>query len=211
MRLTRAAASIASVLMVGGLLGVASAPATDAATSCTSSDPGYRTTAGLFTPTRAVVSGGIGSRRVLGVGMTSTGQMGAPPKTATGLQEFGWYNRGYPPGYGSGSVAMDAHVYFPNGTLRSTQGGLALGNALLLHLFAGGTVTLYNSTGTRHVCYRVTSRTQYTPTQAQAQMHNVVYGRAGGQQLAIVVCSGARLANGSYTRRTIFLAWAVAP
>jgi hypothetical protein len=179
------------------------APIGDAATSCTS-------TRGYFTPTRAVVTG-IGSVHVIGVGMTSTGRLAAPPKTETGLHEFGWYNRGYPPGYGSGGVAMDAHVYFPNGTLRSNQGGLALGNNLLLHLFRGGTVTLYNASSTRHVCFRVSSRTEYTPAGAQAQMHNVVYGHPGGQQLGIVVCSGTRLSNGTYTKRTIWYAQAVLP
>jgi hypothetical protein len=72
-------------------------------------------------------------------------------------------------------------------------------------------VTLYNSTGTHHVCFRVSSRTQYTPTQAQLQMHNVIYGRSGGQQLAIVVCSGSRLSSGHYSRRTIWIASAVLP
>ncbi|MGN6161622.1 MAG: hypothetical protein ACTHOG_07945, partial [Marmoricola sp.] len=148
MRFWKLAAGVASVLMLGSFVAIVNAPISDAVTSCTSNR-------GYFTPTRAVVSSGIGSVHVLGVGMTSSGQMAAPPKTSTGLHEFGWYNRGYPPGYGSGSVAMDAHVYFPNGTLRTNQGGLALGNNLLLHLFKGGTVTLYNSTGTHHVCYRV--------------------------------------------------------
>ena len=203
MRISKAAAAVASVVMLGGFIGIVNAPLTDAATSCTA-------TRGYFTPTHAGVPG-IGSVHVVGVGMTSGGEMGAPPKTYAGLHEFGWYDRGYPPGYGSGSVAMDAHVYFPNGTLRSNQGGLALGNNLLLHLYKGGTVTLYNSTGTHHVCFRVTSRTQYTPTQAQLQMHNVIYGHPGYQQLAIVVCSGTRLANGSYTRRTIWYATAARP
>lgn len=204
MRFRKAAAGVASVLLLGGLIGIVDAPVSTALTSCNS-------TRGYFWPTRAVVSSGVGSVHVVGVGMTSSGQLAAPPKTFTGLHEFGWYDRGYPPGYGSGGVAMDAHVYFPNGTLRSTQGGLALGNALLLHLYRGGTVTLYNATGTHHVCYIVSSRTEYTPAGAQAQMYNVVYGHRGGQQLGIVVCSGTRLPGGVYTRRTIWYAQAVLP
>ncbi|MGN6722159.1 MAG: class F sortase [Marmoricola sp.] len=204
MRFTKVGAAVASVLMTAGFIGIVNAPLSSAATSCTA-------TRGYFTPARAVVSGGVGRVTVVGVGLTRTGQMAAPPKTNTGLHEFGWYDKGYPPGYGSGSVAMDAHVYFPNGTLRSNQGGLALGNNLLLHLFKGGTVTLYHSSGTRHVCFRVTSRTQYTPAGAQAQMHNVVYGHPGYEQLAIVVCSGTRLGSGTYTKRTIWYATAARP
>ena len=205
MRKKRVAASVASVLMLGsavGAINVATASTGDAATSCTANF-------GYFTPTRAVVSNGIGSVHVVSVGLTRTGQMGAPPKTSTGLHEFGWYSKGYPPGYGSGGVAMDAHVYFPNGTLRSTQGGLALGNALLLHVYRGSTITLYNSTGTHHVCYRVSARTVYAPS--NVPMHAIVYGHSGGQQLGIIVCSGRRLSNGNYSSRTVFYAQAARP
>lgn len=205
MRRNRLAASVASVLMLGsavGAIGVATASSGDAVTSCTANF-------GYFTPTRAVVSNGIGSVHVLSVGLTRTGQMGAPPKTSTGLHEFGWYAKGYPPGYGSGGVAMDAHVYFPNGTLRSYQGGLALGNALLLHVYRGSTITLYNSTGSHHVCYRVSSRVVYAPS--RVPMNAIVYGHAGGQQLGVIVCSGRRLSNGDYTSRTVFYAQAARP
>ena len=206
MRRNRLAASFASLLMLTSAVGavdVATASAGDAVTSCTA-------TSGYFTPTRAVVSNGIGSVHVIGVGLTRTRQMGAPPpKTSTGLHEFGWYDRGYRPGYGSGRVAMDAHVYFPNGTLRSYQGGLALGNALLLHVYKGGTITLYNSTGTRHVCYRVSSRVVYAPS--KVPMNAIVYGHSVGRRLGIIVCSGRRLRNGHYTQRTVFYAQAARP
>lgn len=205
MRSHRVAAGVASLLMLASafaVIDVATASLGEAASSCTS-------TSGHFTPARAAVSNGVGRVRVIGVGRTRNGQMGSPPKTRTGLHELGWYDRGHAPGYGNGNVAMDAHVYFPNGRLRSDQGGLALGNAMLLHLKKGSTITLYNATGRLHICYRVSSRVSYTPS--KVPMRTIVYGRAPGQLLSIIVCSGQRLRNGVYTGRTVFYAQAARP
>lgn len=185
----------------GGIVAVTGAPAADALAGCTSS-------AGSFAPTRAAVSG-VGLVPVVPVGTNSANKLGSPPLTYAGMHEFGWYYKGDAPGSGRGSVLTDAHSYFPTGTLRSTQGGLALGNALLLHLWRGGTVTLYNAMRTRHVCYIVTSRTEYYPS--QVDMGELTWGRPGGQQLGIIVCSGVRYENGAYTKRTVWIAHPVLP
>jgi hypothetical protein len=179
------------------VVAVVSASSADASTGCTK-------TAGTFTPTRANVSG-VGWIAVVPVVASGpNNKLGSPPKTSAGMHELGWYAKGSVPGSGKGSVLTDAHSYFPNGTLRSNQASLALGNGMLLKLFKGGTVTLFNTAKTRHVCYRVTSRTQYSPS--QVDMGQLTWGSPGGQQLAIIVCSGTRYSNGTYSKRTVWIA-----
>ncbi|MGN6721416.1 MAG: class F sortase [Marmoricola sp.] len=188
-------AGVAAVILTAATASVLQASSADAS-GCTK-------TTGTFAPVRAAVTG-VGTVPVIPVGTSRTNQLLSPPMTNAGMHEFGWYSKGSVPGSGKGSVLMDAHSYFPDGTLRSTQGSLALGNALLLKLWKGGTITLSNSARTRHICYIVTSRTQYSPS--QVDMGELTWGRPGGQQVGIIVCSGTRSSKGVYSKRTVWIA-----
>ncbi|HWU31440.1 MAG TPA: class F sortase [Marmoricola sp.] len=193
----RLAASLALVAAGAGLTVVSSAPQAVAAT-CGAS------TSGAFTPARAVISG-IGTKTMVPVG-TSGGALATPSRSNAGLQQVGWYRGGYLPGQGY-SVALDAHSYFKtNGrTLMAADRPYALGNALLLGFRAGSTITVYNASGSKHICYRFASRTAYStsPTSARTMMNRAVLTQR--EQVAIIVCSGTRT-NGSYNQRTMFVA-----
>lgn len=188
------ATSIALVAVGAGLTVITAAPPALAG-GCGSS------TSGAFTPTRAVISG-IGTKSMIPVGTTG-GALATPPRTTAGLQQVGWYRGGYRPGEGH-SVALDAHSYFrTNGrTLTAADRPYALGNALLLGFKPGSTITLSNSSG-KHICYRFASRTSYAPTSRVPMERAVLTAR---EQVGIIVCSGTRYPNGTYSHRTLFVA-----
>lgn len=137
--------------------------------------------AGIVTPAR------VGRPRVI---------PGAPPLTRAGKELVAWDKpSGIRPGDRAGNVRLNAHTW-PNGT--------AVGNRMLKSLQVGDRIVVYGAT--TRLCYRVTARVQVLPTQGLRRY----YRTTGRPQLAIVVCSGRRLAGGYWTKRTIWYASPIA-
>lgn len=161
------AAWSATALLAGSLASLQWIEASESAVA----NPACTSTRGSLVSTRAQV-GRVGYRPIVPLGTTPNGQMGAPPHTDAGTHEFGWYRLAAAPGSGKGGVALNAHTCY---------GHTALGNTLLARLKVGGQVILYKASGSKHVCYRASSRKVYPA--AQAPMAALVRGVTGTQQL----------------------------
>jgi hypothetical protein len=119
---------------------------------------------------------------------------GAPPLTAAGKKMFAWDTKqNVWPGDKRGHVLLNAHVW-PDGS--------AVGNWMLAKLHVGDRIVVKGTY--RKLCYRVTKRIQVLASVGLPGY----YTRYGPPRLAIVTCSGRRLAPGVWTKRTI---WYAAP
>ena len=122
------------------------------------------------------------------------GVPGAPPLTSAGKWQVAM-DRKWPirPGDPYGITILNAHVW-PDGS--------ALGNKMLAKLGLGDRIVLKSATHT--LCYRVVKKVQVSPREALRRYYKV----DGRPRIAIVVCSGTRLAPGVWSKRTI---WYAAP
>ena len=120
------------------------------------------------------------------------GVPGVPPLTNFGKHAVAWDRaQRVKPGSTQGNVLMNAHVW-PDGS--------AIGNKMLAKLHKGDRMVVF---GKAHkLCYRVTDRVQVKPRQGLRRY----YSQIGSPKLAIVVCSGRRIAPGVWTMRTIWYA-----
>jgi hypothetical protein len=122
------------------------------------------------------------------------GVPGAPPLTSAGKWQVAM-DRKWPirPGDPHGIAILNAHVW-PDGS--------ALGNTMLAKLGLGDRIVVRNAT--HELCYRVVKKVQVRPREALRRYYKV----DGRPRIAIVVCSGTRLAPGVWSKRTI---WYAAP
>jgi hypothetical protein len=122
------------------------------------------------------------------------GVPGAPPLTSAGKWQVAM-DRKWPirPGDPYGITILNAHVW-PDGS--------ALGNKMLGKLALGDRIVL--TSATHKLCYRVVKKVQVSPREALRRYYKV----DGSPRIAIVVCSGTRLAPGVWSKRTI---WYAAP
>jgi hypothetical protein len=120
------------------------------------------------------------------------GVPGVPPLTNFGKHAVAWDRaQRVKPGSSQGNVLMNAHVW-PDGS--------AIGNKMLAKLHKGDRMVVFGKT--HKLCYRVTDRVQVKPRQGLRRY----YSQIGSPKLAIVVCSGRRIAPGVWTMRTIWYA-----
>jgi len=123
---------------------------------------------------------------------SADGVPGVPPLTNAGKSVFAWdREQGVRPGDLAGNVLLNAHTW-PDGS--------ALGNHLLADLQRGDRIVLHGSNA--RLCYRVTERVQVPAQRAMPRY----YSTDGPPQVAIVVCSGRRLAPGVWEKRTVWFA-----
>jgi hypothetical protein len=83
--------------------------------------------------------------------------------------------------------------------------GSALGNVLLAHLHAGDLVLVQGAGGSRQ-CYRVRQRLVVPFPDSPHRVIARYYATKGAPRLALVTCSGRRLAHGVWTHRTLWFA-----
>lgn len=122
----------------------------------------------------------------------ANGVPGVPALTSGGQSVFAWdREQGVRPGDAAGNVLLNAHTW--------PDGG-ALGNQLLAGLQRGDRIVVLGSKA--RLCYRVTERVQ-VPAERRMPRY---YSKDGPPQLAIVVCSGRRLAPGVWEKRTVWFA-----
>jgi hypothetical protein len=117
---------------------------------------------------------------------------GAPPLTRAGKELFAWDKQsGIRPGDRDGNVRLNAHIW-PDGS--------AVGNRMLARLHRGDRIVVR---GTHlRLCYRVTKRVQVLASHGLPRY----YRTHSRPQLALVVCSGRRLARGVWEKRTVWFA-----
>jgi hypothetical protein len=122
------------------------------------------------------------------------GVPGTPPLTQAGKHLIA-YDRaqGIVPGDPRGNVLLNTHTW-PDGT--------ALGNHLLAALHVGDRLVVRGHRAGARLCYRVTKRVEVLA----AHGYDAYYATDGPPQLAIIVCSGIRIAPGRWTHRTIWFA-----
>ncbi len=146
-----------------------------------------------FVPRRIDVQGVARGIRVITPPRDANGVPGVPPLTDTGKRIFAFDRaQGIEPGDRRGNVLLNAHTY-PDSS--------ALGNDLLLKVARGDRITLRGA-GSQRLCYTVRTVTQVPADEGLP----AYYSRTGRPQIAIVVCSGARLGPGRWESRTIFYA-----
>jgi hypothetical protein len=122
----------------------------------------------------------------------ANGIPGVPPLTDAGKRLFAWdREQGIRPGDPAGNVLLNAHTW-PDGS--------ALGNRLLAQLHRGDRVVVHGAKVS--LCYRVTERVEVLAVQGLPRY----YTKDGPPQLAILVCSGRRLAPGNWEKRTVWFA-----
>lgn len=145
-----------------------------------------------FAP-RAITVPGITRRSaVVAPPRTAYGTPGTPPLTTAGKFMFAWDRaQGVHPGDARGNVLLNTHTW-PDGS--------ALGNHLLTKLHVGDRIMVHGDRGS--LCYRVTARVE-VPAQRSMPRY---YRTDGRPRLAIVVCSGRRLAPGVWDHRTVWFA-----
>ena len=115
-----------------------------------------------------------------------------PPLTSGGKSVFAWDRaQGIRPGDPAGNVLLNAHTW-PDGS--------ALGNRLLAGLQLGDQIVVRGVKA--RLCYRVTERVEVLAERGMPRY----YTADGPPQLAIVVCSGRRLAPGVWEKRTVWFA-----
>jgi hypothetical protein len=149
-----------------------------------------------FRPVRVTVPGVVQGVRVLATRRDSSGVPGVPPLTDTGKHQFAWDAGGIRPGDPHGHVLMNAHAW-PDGS--------ALGNALRAHLHVGDLVVVRGARGL-YQCYRVHQRLVVPFPDSPRRVLARYYATTGSPRLALVTCSGRRLAPGVWTHRTLWFA-----
>lgn len=132
----------------------------------------------------------VGVREVVGLPRQANGATGVPPLTSQGKQLVAWDLDGVRPGSSAGNVLLNAHTW-PDGS--------ALGNQLLEALDEGEVLALRGARG-QLLCYRITERVE-VPFDTPSDRY---YDASGPAQVAIAVCSGARLGPGEWTHRTLW-------
>ena len=144
------------------------------------------------TPSGITIPGVVRQAGVVTPPRDGNGVPGVPPLTARGKAVFAWdREQGIRPGDAAGNVLLNAHTW-PDGT--------ALGNKMLAELRRGDRIVVHGS-GSR-LCYRVTERVEVLAEDGLPRY----YATDGPPQLAIVVCSGRRLAPGVWEKRTVWFA-----
>lgn len=146
-----------------------------------------------FAPTKITLAGVIRNATIV-MPPRVGGVPGAPPLTSAGKWQVAM-DRKWPirPGDPYGNFILNAHVW-PDGS--------ALGNKMLQKLGVGDRIVVKNAD--HKLCYRVVKKVQVSPREALKRYYKV----DGPPRLAIVVCSGTRLAAGVWSKRTI---WYAAP
>ena len=146
-----------------------------------------------FLPTRITMAGVVRNATIVYPSRVN-GVPGAPPLTSAGKWQVAM-DRKWPirPGDPYGITILNAHVW-PDGS--------ALGNTMLKRLALGDRIVVKNAT--HRLCYRVVKKVQVSPREALRRYYKV----DGKPRIAIVVCSGTRLAPGVWSKRTI---WYAAP
>lgn len=145
-----------------------------------------------FAPRTISVAGVTGPTPVITPPRDAAGVPGIPPLSRAGKTVFAWdREQGIRPGDRRGNVLLNAHTW-PDGS--------ALGNRLLEGLGRGDRI-LVRGAGSR-LCYRVTERVEVLAEDGLPRY----YATDGRPQLAIVVCSGRRLAPGVWEKRTVWFA-----
>lgn len=149
------------------------------------------TTSRPFAP-RSITIPGVTRRATVVAPPRRSGVPGTPSLSSAGKEQFAW-DRAQRVLAGSrrGNLLLNAHVW-PDGS--------AVGNRMLTRLQRGDRIVLHGTA--RTLCYRVTDRVQVSPRQGLRRYYN----RLGRHQVAIVTCSGRRLASGYWTKRTIWYA-----
>jgi hypothetical protein len=143
-------------------------------------------------PQAITVPGAIGRAAVVTPPRDANGVPGVPPLTAEGKSVFAWdREQGIRPGDPRGNVLLNAHTW-PDGS--------ALGNRLLEGLQEGDRVVVHGPV--TRLCYRVTERVEVVAADGMPRY----YATKGPHQLAIIVCSGRRLAPGVWEKRTVWFA-----
>lgn len=165
-----------------------SAPARDTNTRDAACDTGT----GGVVPTTIAVPGVTGRVEVVTPPRDANGVPGVPPLTEAGKTVFAWdREQGIEPGDPAGNVLLNAHTW-PDGS--------ALGNTLLDGLHRGDRVVVLGDG--KRLCYRVTERVEVLAEDGLPRY----YETDGPPQLAVVVCSGRRLAPGVWEKRTVWFA-----
>lgn len=155
-------------------------------------DAGCDTDTGGVVPTRIAVPGVTGRVEVVTPPRDANGVPGVPPLTEAGKTVFAWdREQGVEPGDPAGNVLLNAHTW-PDGS--------ALGNTLLDELHRGDRVLVLGDG--KRLCYRVTERVEVLAEDGLPRY----YETDGPPQLAVVVCSGRRLAPGVWEKRTVWFA-----
>jgi hypothetical protein len=146
-----------------------------------------------FKPTKITLAGVIRNATIVTPPRVN-GVPGAPPLTSAGKWQVAM-DRKWPirPGDPYGNFILNAHVW-PDGS--------ALGNKMLSKLGVGDRIVVKNPD--HKLCYRVVKKVQVSPREALRRYYKV----DGRPRIAIVVCSGTRLAPGVWSKRTI---WYAAP
>ncbi len=146
-----------------------------------------------FLPSKITMAGIIRNATIVFPSRVN-GVPGAPPLTSAGKWQVAM-DRKWPirPGDPYGITILNAHVW-PDGS--------ALGNKMLAKLGLGDRIVLKSAT--HKLCYLVVKKVQVSPREALRRYYKV----DGRPRIAIVVCSGTRLAPGVWSKRTI---WYAAP
>lgn len=145
-----------------------------------------------FAPRTIAVPGVTAGAAVVAPPRDEYGLPGVPPLSDEGKTVFAWDRaQGIRPGDKRGNVLLNAHTW-PDGS--------ALGNHLLAGLRRGDRIVVHGPRA--RLCYRVTERVQVPADQPMYRY----YAKKGPPQLAIVVCSGRRLAPGVWEKRTVWFA-----
>jgi hypothetical protein len=145
-----------------------------------------------FDPRTISIPGITKHARVVTPPRIARGVPGSPPLTTAGKELFAWDKQsGVRPGQRAGNVRLNAHVW-PNGS--------AVGNRMLSRLHRGDRIVVHGTKA--QLCYQVTSRVEVLASRGLGRY----YVKAGKPQLAIVVCSGRRLAPGVWQKRTVWFA-----
>ena len=145
-----------------------------------------------FRPRSIAIADVTPGAKVIAPPRDSRGVPGIPPLTTAGKSLFAWDRAsGVWPGDPAGNVLLNAHTW-PEGS--------ALGNRMLAEVHEGDGILVRGENV--KMCYRVTERVE-VPAEEGLRRY---YSTDGPHQLAIVVCSGRRLAPGVWENRTVWFA-----
>ena len=153
--------------------------------SCTTAERPFR-------PRSIAIADVTTGARVIAPPRDSRGVPGIPPLTTAGKSLFAWDRAsGVWPGDPAGNVLLNAHTW-PEGS--------AIGNRMLAEVHEGDGIVVRGEHA--RLCYRVTERVEVPAEEGLPRY----YTTDGPHQLAIVVCSGRRLAPGVWENRTVWFA-----
>jgi hypothetical protein len=145
-----------------------------------------------FVPREVDIPGVAEGIAVLALHRDAAHHPGVPPLTKAGKEEMAFdLDSGIKPGDRQGNALFNAHTW-PDGS--------ALGNRLLAELHKGDRLLVYGKTG--RLCYRVSDRVE-VPASDKGRRY---YATTGDPQFALAVCSGKRLGEGVWTKRTLWFA-----